>query len=119
MSFGKKYDNEKVPLHLVPNGPVWEIAKVLGFGAKKYDAWNWHKGIEYSRLLAAAQRHISQYESGIDVDKESGLSHISHALCMLMFLMQFILEEREDLDDRYPLAGGVTVDGTYKLCQKT
>jgi len=93
---GIKYDGDKVPVELIPYDAVYEVGKVLKFGAKKYDSWNWYKGMKTTRLLAAALRHIWKYMRGYDLDAESGLPHLAHALCCLMFSMQFYLEGRED-----------------------
>src|SRR5678810_808588 len=55
---GKKHDQDKVPLQLLPLDALTEIAKVLQFGAKKYAARNWEKGIEYDRVFGATLRHL-------------------------------------------------------------
>jgi len=98
---GLKYDQGKLQLDLIPRAALDQIAKVLGFGKEKYAAHNWRKGIVYSRLIAAALRHITAYNDGEDLDPESGLSHVAHALCCLSFLSTFIAEKRTELDDRY------------------
>ena len=116
---GKKYDSKKVPVHLLPPDSLWEIAKVLGFGAQKYDEWNWYKGISYSRLFAACMRHLWQWWRRQDSDPESSLSHLAHAGCCLLFLLQEVLEKRDEQDDRpaWKLRegseGGVTADGEW------
>lgn len=99
---GNKYDSGKPRMDLVRPEFVEGVADVLGFGAAKYASWNWAKGIHYSRLIAAAERHINAFKKGEDLDPESGLSHLYHASCCLMFLSCF--EEWKDsqgLDDRY------------------
>lgn len=98
---GLKYDSEKPPIALVPTEAILEIARVLQFGARKYSAHNWRNGISYSRLISAALRHILAFNRGEDSDGESGLSHISHALCCLVFLSTFEANQKTDLDDRY------------------
>jgi hypothetical protein len=97
---GTKYDSGKPPMSLLD--PTWKagVAKVLGFGAEKYDAHNWRKGFKYSRLIDAAERHLDAFTSGEDLDSESGLCHLYHASCCLMFLSN-MYETRKDLDDRY------------------
>lgn len=97
---GIKHDQDKPEMDLVPMEAIEEIAKVLSFGAKKYSPGNWAKGISYRRLSAAALRHIFAFLAGEDEDKESGLSHISHALCCLSFLAWHI-RNRPDLDNRW------------------
>jgi hypothetical protein len=117
---GAKFDGQKVPLDLLPPDALWEVAKVLAFGARKYESWNWYKGFKYSRLWAACLRHLYQWWRGHNTDKESGLSHLAHAGCMLLFLLQFTLEARTDDDDRPQFRstegfGGVTSDGEAHL----
>ena len=82
------------------------LGEVLAFGARKYVPRNWEKGIQYSRVYAAAMRHLLAFQSGEALDPETRLPHLAHALCCLMFLLTF--EARglgPTLDDR-PTAGG-------------
>lgn len=97
---GTKYDTGKAPLDLLPYSTLVEVAHVFGFGADKYSRWNWRGGLGYSRLLAAAMRHIGEFNNGEDLDPESGRCHISHALACLMMLQAQIIEGFGD-DDRY------------------
>lgn len=98
---GKKKDEGKIGVQLLPPAPLEEIAKVLDFGAKKYDAWNWSKGIRYSRVYGAALRHLWAWYRGKDVDSETGLSHLAHAGCCVLFLLQYTLTPRlHTYDDR-------------------
>lgn len=97
---GLKFDQDKPPMDLIDNDYLVELAKVLGFGARKYAAHNWRGGINYSRLIAAAYRHLGAINSGEDIDSESGLSHTGHLACCVMFLNSMMLH-RKDLDDRY------------------
>lgn len=61
---------------------------------------NWRGGLEYSRLYGAMLRHLTSFVEGEDIDPESQLSHIAHMVCGGLFLLTFILEERNELDDR-------------------
>lgn len=97
---GLKYDQEKPRLDLVSSIAINELAKVLTFGAKKYDSHNWRKGIHFSRLMAATLRHLFAYLGGDRKDKETGLSHLSHAMCCIMFMLEQEVT-RPDLDDLY------------------
>lgn len=97
---GKKFDGGKPRLDLIPGEALTELGKVLAYGADKYAPGNWANGINHSRLIAACYRHLSAYNSGEDIDPESGLSHVSHAMCNLAFLVWHI-EHRKDLDDRW------------------
>lgn len=97
---GKKYDGGKPGMHLLPYFPLQEMARILDYGARKYDAHNWRRGIHYSRLIAATLRHLGQFTEGVDKDEESGLSHVAHAAVNLVFLLEMI-RSRSELDDRY------------------
>lgn len=85
---GMKFDNDKLDYTLVPWVGVEEITKVLEFGAKKYARDNW-KYVENAdtRYLAAAFRHLIQYNEGELKDRETGLSHLAHAGCCILFLL--------------------------------
>jgi hypothetical protein len=95
-----KFDTDKLPLNLLSTEAMNQTAAVLKFGAIKYAEHNWRKGFVWSRPLAAAMRHITAFNDGEDKDPESGLSHISHAMCCLMFISEFE-KTCPDLDDRY------------------
>ena len=97
---GAKGDGGKFPLGLIPRYPLEQVAAVLGFGEVKYGRHNWRKGILVQRNLNAALRHVVAYNEGEDLDPESGLSHLAHAICCLMFALE-TAKVRPDLDDRY------------------
>ena len=95
MAEGTKYDDGKVPLDLWSPDALEETAKVLAFGAKKYGAYNWADGIKYSRVFAALLRHLWDFWRGKKLDKESGLPHLAHAMCCLMFLLHYETNRRK------------------------
>lgn len=95
-----KFDTDKLPLHLLSTEAMNQTAAVLKFGAEKYAEHNWRKGFAWSRPLAAAMRHITAFNAGEDKDPESGLSHLAHAACCIMFLLEFE-KTHPSLDDRY------------------
>lgn len=97
---GLKFDQDKPRMDLLPYSSLEEIAKVLTFGAKKYTAGNWAKGLHYSRLISAAQRHIGSMNEGEDTDPESGLPHSAHAACCLLFLI-WMQKNKPEMDDRW------------------
>lgn len=117
---GTKNDNnymEKPPVDLLTYEFKFQTAQALGFGASKYGRHNFKEGIDWSRLIAAADRHLTQFNNGEDLDSESGLSHLAHAAASLNLLM-WMVTNRPDLDDRYknkqiPII--LTPDGTYIL----
>lgn len=86
---GAKNDKSKPPVDLLPSWPLVEIAKVLGFGAGKYSRYNWAEGMDWSRPTAALMRHVLAWKEGEDLDEESGLSHLAHAGCCILFLLAY------------------------------
>jgi hypothetical protein len=95
-----KFDGDKLPVNLLSSEALNQTAAVLKFGADKYHAHNWRDGFAWSRPLAAAMRHIMAFNDGEDKDPESGLSHLAHAACCIMFLLEFE-KTHPELDDRY------------------
>ena len=95
-----KFDQDKLPLHLLSTEAMNQTAAVLKFGAIKYAEHNWRKGFNWSRPISAALRHITAFNNGEDTDPESGLSHLAHAACCIMFLLEF-QKTHPELDDRY------------------
>lgn len=84
-----KHDQPKVRVDLLPVTSLEEISKVLAFGAAKYGDYNWAKGMKWSRLYAAALRHLFAWFAGQDKDEESGLRHLAHAGCCILFLLHY------------------------------
>ena len=73
----------------IPIYPLTEWAKILTFGAKKYSDRNWEKGFAWSRAYGAVQRHLTSFWDGEDLDPETQLSHLAHAICEITFLLEF------------------------------
>ena len=92
---GIKYDSAKPKMNLLPPKAILEVAKVLTFGAEKYDAENWRKLDDLqNRYTAGALRHIFAHMDGEELDSETNLSHLAHAMCCLLFKLEIELEER-------------------------
>lgn len=95
------YDDGKAPLAQLPWAAIEGLAHVQAYGHKKYkDFNNYRKGMEVSRNLSCALRHIKEYMEGHDVDAESGRNPLEHALCRLAFTLQNI-HDGTAVDDRY------------------
>lgn len=99
MALGYRYNKDKIRYSLVPTKAHKEWAQVLTFGATKYPADNWRKGFPFSTCLDSLQRHIELYKAGEDIDPESSLSHLAHAMCNIGFLIEFS-DTHPELDDR-------------------
>lgn len=96
----RKDDAGKARLDLLPFEALDEVGKVLEFGARKYAAHNWRAGFQWSRPQAAMLRHMFAFARGEDNDPETGLSHLAHAACNVLFLLTSVLE-KSGVDDRY------------------
>lgn len=104
---GRKDDGGKDRWDLAPWPALREIIRVLTFGAAKYDGWNWAGGIKYSRVRGALQRHLVEWDSGRSLDSETGIHHLAHAGCCLLFLLTYELFPKRyaSYDDRYLFEG--------------
>ena len=101
---GMRFNEGKPRLSLVPFEFLQAVATVLTFGAVKYDAWNWTKGLSYTETYDSLQRHLGAWLAREDTDEESGLHHLWHAGCNICFLIYFTAHgnKYKKFDDRQP-----------------
>jgi hypothetical protein len=85
-----KLDEGKLKWSLLPLESIQEVIKVLMFGETKYSTDNW-KNLKdaKSRYYDAAMRHLTAWKLGAKTDPESGLSHLAHAACCILFMTYF------------------------------
>lgn len=83
---GIKHDSGKLDYTLIPWDGMDDVVKVLDFGAKKYSRDNWRK-VGFHRYLCAAFRHLIAHSKGELNDPESGLPHLAHAGCCVLFML--------------------------------
>lgn len=100
---GHKKDNGKCRLELLPIDALEEVGWVMTFGAEKYGDRNWEKGMKYSRLFSALLRHSFAWFFGEDRDPESGLLHLAHCGCCVLFLLSYAKRRMTTFDDRVNL----------------
>ena len=96
---GRKSDQLKPRPELLPPDALMAISYVLAFGAEKYGDRNWEAGMDWSRLLGAAKRHIAAFEMIEDTDDETGFPHLAHLCCCALFLLSYYLRGAGN-DDR-------------------
>lgn len=80
--------SDKIPLHLWPE--TASIAGSLGMldGMLKYGRSNFRAmGIRASIYYDACRRHINAWFEGEDLDPDSGIPHLSHALACLAIIV--------------------------------
>ena len=94
------FDNGKPPLAYLPAEALTEVAKVLEYGTQKYELHNWRHGMPWLKLANSTLRHLFSWLSGEDKDPESGLSHLAHAACNILFLLTYAAHG-SGTDDRY------------------
>lgn len=99
---GRKDDQDKIRTDLFSVVAFNGTSTVLTFGAKKYAPWNWAKGINYMRVYGALLRHLFAWVRGQQFDEETGLPHLDHAACCIMFLQHYDRdgERYKTFDDR-------------------
>jgi len=97
-----KKDIGKTRMDLLPPKALEGIAKIMTYGAAKYNDYNYKqgKGLDWDRMLGACYRHLNAWNDGEDLDPESGQSHLYHAGCCIMMLIDLI-DSKKGQDTRY------------------
>lgn len=98
---GVKFDQGKATFDLVPFDALAAVHRVMVFGAGKYGARNWERGMGWLRLWNACLRHLFAWVAGEDRDPETGESHLAHAACCILFLLAYVTRQA-GTDDRTP-----------------
>lgn len=88
VQIGTKHDHGKPILGAVPPHAELAVGRVLTFGAEKYARGNWDKVEDHeNRYMDAALRHLNAHRRGELADSESGESHLAHAACCILFML--------------------------------
>jgi len=97
----KKFDTGKTQWTCLPLLAVEEMARVMTHGAQKYGARNFLEGggLAFSRLSDAMLRHFTAFWKRDEIDGESGLNHLAHAMCCLGMMLEYI-KRGKGIDDR-------------------
>lgn len=97
-----RFNTGKVPLSHVLDFPRAAacMARVSEYGAKKYDRGNFQKGQKATVTLDCMLRHLWKWWCGEDIDPESGCHHLGHFLWNAMCLVEDMMRDDPDLDDR-------------------
>lgn len=103
MTTGIKHDTDKPRHSLLPAGTVGQIVQVLEHGARKYAIDNWQCVPDArTRYFDALHRHVEAWWRGERTDPESGMHHLAHAGCCVLFLLWLdrANEEQQRFDQR-------------------
>lgn len=79
---------------LIPPTSLYRIAMHYSKGAKKYDEFNWAKGMPLSRFIASLFRHLMAWIMG-----DRSEDHLAAICFNAMSVMHFEDTGRTDLDD--------------------
>lgn len=119
-----RYNEGKTQWSLLPWDQLESMIKVLEYGAHKYSVFqddkgnlikgkdvtvadskslklissgrdNWKKGFPINELWDSNLRHTRSLMTGELLDQESGLPHIGHILCNVVFLSDMYLKENQ------------------------
>lgn len=99
-SGGVKDNRGKSRVDLIPVEALELTGRVLEYGARKYKPDNWRLGLRYSDTMASLLRHLYAFQRGEDLDPETELPHLGHAMCQLLFLTTYYLTGT-GYDDRW------------------
>jgi hypothetical protein len=95
--------SNKIPMHLFP-----ETARVYGAlglldGMLKYGRANWREiGVRASIYYDAACRHLDAWFEGEELDPDSGLPHLCHAIACLAIIIDAKEAGKLKDDRQYP-----------------
>ncbi len=92
-----RYNSGKPDYSLIPIAAMQEAAKVLEYGASKYERDNWRRPTHWSVSFACLQRHLAAWQSGEDNDPESGRNHLGHAMCNILQMLDMLENHPEEL----------------------
>ena len=93
---GAKNDKDKPDWTLFPLKTLDSTIRVLMSGAKTYSKDNWKRVPNgRDRYFAALLRHLSSWQDGELIDKDTNESHLAHAMCCLTFLIWIESNKKE------------------------
>lgn len=113
---GMKFDGSKPALGLIPPYAMELAGAGFAIGAEKYAAWNWAKGLEYTKLAGALLRHLEAFLAREDMDEDTGLPHLAGVLCSAMMLADMTIRHPE-MDDRLGDNGADALRVNAAICE--
>lgn len=98
----ERKDQGKNRMGLISPIILWELGLVYTYGSTKYADRNWEKAASYTQFANCALRHLTKWMAGHEIDEESELHHLGHAIWNLGALLHFekLPEKYGHFDDR-------------------
>lgn len=81
-----RFNEGKPKLSFIPLSLMEDCSRVFTYGAAKYERDNWKKGDYFNSIMDSTLRHLGKIQEGEYVDEESGLPHLGHVMCNIIFL---------------------------------
>jgi len=108
----------KVPFSNIPMPVLWEVGVAMQEGAAKYARHNYRvAGVRASVYFdAAVARHLGSWWEGEDLDKPSGLNHVTKAIASLVVLRDSMIRGNWT-DDRPPRSDPAILDALNKAME--
>ena len=106
---GARFNTGKHPIRFTPLHLLEDVNRVWEYGANKYAAWNWAKGMDWVIPYECMMRHMAAWYRGEEIDPESGQTHLGHAMANLLMLVHYrdAFPEGDTRPAKYFAKGGV------------
>lgn len=72
---------------LIPAQGLQEVHKILNYKLKDHEINEWRKGLSWSEALSILEKHLLEFKSGNDFDK-NGLLNIAHVASQALLLAE-------------------------------
>jgi len=93
---------KKIPISTLSAPVLAEVGVGMLEGARKYGRHNYRiSKVRSSVYYDATFRHLTAWYEGEDIDSDSGLSHVTKAICSLFVLRDAMIQDKL-VDDRPP-----------------
>lgn len=102
MERGDKETSGKAAFAGLSPAALFELARLAELGAEKYGQFNYMKGIPFSALYSALQRHAWRWWAGEERDPDDGQHHLASVAWHALALLHYVLHAAKyaNLDDR-------------------
>jgi len=95
--------SDKMPVHLFPTTAKYWGSLALLEGMLKYGRSNFRgAGVRASIYYDALNRHLDKWFEGQDIDEDSGLPHLAHAIACIAILIEATVAKNLNDDRMFP-----------------